>query len=325
MREHRVQQPKESAGRSPRQLAAIVFLAALVLAASMWAHRDSSSAVGPIQAEVVLPPASSSGDLSGFRSEAWLLPDDERLGFVEIPAGPFQMGSDPTLDGEAFDNERWMHTGGPAMVELGAYFIGRYPVTVAQFRAFVEETGHRVDPEALVGPLDHPVVMVTWPDAIAYARWLESTLRQWPDTPETLARHLDAGWTITLPTEAQWEKAARGDDGRIYPWGNEPRRDRANFQGPGTTPVGAFPCPECPYPVSDMSGNVWEWTRTPFLPGPYDRNASGEPDLNADALWVMRGGSFGDPPANVRAAIRGGADPGASRPFIGFRLVLTEP
>jgi len=92
--------------------------------------------------------------------------------------------------------------------------------------------------------------------------------------------------------------------------------------------VGSFPCPECPYGLSDMSGNVWELTRSPYRPYPYDPTPDSldnldSLDLDADALWVMRGGSYGDPDQNIRAAIRGGADPGARRPFIGFRVVLT--
>jgi formylglycine-generating enzyme required for sulfatase activity len=87
-------------------------------------------------------------------------------------------------------------------------------------------------------------------------------------------------------------------------------------------PVGSFSCAECAFGLSDMSGNVWEWTRSPFQPYPYE--PGGMPsDLEADALFVMRGGSYSDPLQNVRAATRGGADPGAGRPFIGFRLAIS--
>lgn len=263
-------------------------------------------------------PAPETTELPGFRSDAWFLPDDELLGFVEIPAGPFQMGSDPAADPAAYDNERWT-----ASVEVPAFYIGRYEVTVAQFRAFAEASASRVDGGALGGSADHPVGTVSWPDALAYCRWLETTLREWSHTPPALARLLEDGWRVTLPSEAQWEKAARGTDGRIFPWGNDLEPGRANYQSSSTTAVGSFACPECSYGVSDMSGNVWELTRSPYRAYPYDPSYD-DVDLAANALWVMRGGSFGDGARNIRAAVRGGADPGARRPFIGFRVVLTR-
>lgn len=236
------------------------------------------------------------------------------------------MGSDPKVDPRAFDNERWSRSPseqGLGTVDLPVFYIGRYEVTVAQFRAFVEATGFHADAQALAGAPDHPVGAVSWPDALAYCRWLETKLRDWPHAPPQLGRLLSDGWRVTLPSEAQWEKAARGTDGRIFSWGNEPSPDRANYGGSSTTPVGSFPCPECPFPLSDMSGNVWEVTRSPYRPYPYDPTIDNV-DLDADALWVMRGGSYGDRDQNIRAAVRGGVDPGARRPFIGFRVVLTR-
>jgi formylglycine-generating enzyme required for sulfatase activity len=196
-------------------------------------------------------------------------------------------------------------------------------VTVAQFGAFVNATAHPVDDRTLRGPANHPVVMITWPDALAYCRWLEEQLKQSPRTPPRLQQLLRDGWHAALPSEAQWEKAARGADGRLYPWGNDGRRDRANFGAAAAVPVGSMACPECAFGLSDMSGNVWEWTRSPYQPYPFDP-ADDRKNLDADALWVMRGGSFADAERNVRAAIRGGADPGARRAFIGFRVVLSK-
>lgn len=260
--------------------------------------------------------------LEGFRADAWYLPAGDLLGFVEIPEGEFLMGSDPRLDPLAYEIEVWSPQEPRGTVELPTYYVSRHEVTVAQYGAFVEATDHPVAEGTFDAPPDHPVSRVTWPDALAYARWLDETLRSWPGTPEALRSLLDAGWRITLPDEAEWEKAARSDDGRIFPWGNRPRSDRANFQGRSTTSVGLFDCPECAYRLTDMSGNVWEWTRSPYQPYPYDESDDRE-NLRADALWVIRGGSYQDPLRNVRAAVRGGGDPGARRPFVGFRVVLT--
>lgn len=300
--------------RAPVTAAALLVIAALVFAITRTPGTATS-------AETITRPAAAES-VAGFAADAWLLPDDDMLGFVEIPEGLFLMGSDPA-DTLAFENERWADGTGPATVHLPAFYIGRYEVTTAQMRAFVEATGYRASEEALRGPADHPVVAVSWPDALAYARWLEGEMRSSTRTPPAIAQLLADGWHVTLPTEAQWEKAARGTDGRVYPWGSEARTDRANFQGRGTTRVGSFDCPECAYGLADMSGNVWELTRTPFRNGPHDPRAQ-PVDLEADALWVMRGGSFNDPARNVRAAVRGGADPGVRRAFIGFRLVLSK-
>jgi formylglycine-generating enzyme required for sulfatase activity len=309
-----------AAGR--RSAVAVAAIAGVLLLAGVaWVLRGGIESMRAATGQVLLPPLT--GDLSRFRADTWYLPDDAMLGFVEIPAGPFVMGSDPVADPMAFGNERWVHTGGSTEVELPTYYIGRFEVTVAQYRAFVEATGHRGDREALAAPGDHPVALVSWPDALAYSRWLDRTLRDSAGTPPELEALLREGWRITLPTEVEWEKAARGTDGRIFPWGDRPAPEQANFMGRSTVPVGSFGCEECPWGIADMSGNVWEWTRSPFQATPYD-TAAAAPDLREDALWVMRGGSFVDREQNVRAAVRGGADPGARRPFIGFRLALSR-
>ena len=199
----------------------------------------------------------------------------------------------------------------------------RYEVTTAQFQAFVDATGFVVLDQALKRPPDHPLALISWPDALAYCRWLEKMLKTWPGSPPLLKRLLQEGWHVSLPSEAEWEKAARGTDGRIYPWGNQPKSDRANFGSRGTRPVGSFACPECPFGLFDMAGNVWELTRSPYENYPYDPHNDRD-HLDRDALWVMRGGHFGDTERYVRTTVRGGADPGARRPFIGFRVVISQ-
>jgi len=260
--------------------------------------------------------------LSGFRQDAWFLPDDSLLGFVEIPAGPFLMGSAPSIDGQAFDNERWSAERAQGTVDLETFFIGRFEVTTAQFLAYVKETEARVNDAALNTTLDHPVSSVSWPDALAYCRWLDQALRNWTETPATLRRYLERGWRVTLPSEAEWEKAARGTDGRIYSWGNELTNNVANFNTEGTRPVGAIDCPTCLFGLHDMSGNVWELTRSQYRAYPFVDDHSAV-DLQTDALFVMRGGSFTDQANTIRSSVRGGTDPGVRRPFIGFRISLS--
>lgn len=299
----------------------LTVLALLVAGVAAWLFMQRPMAPGdPPHAMTSTAPA----ELPGFRSTAWFLPDDPLLGFVEIPAGPFLMGNDQRTDTMAFDNERWSSSQAQGAVDLPAFYIGRFEVTVAQFEGFIRDTGFLARSEALQDPASHPVSSVSWPDALAYSRWLDGVLRQSTETPSDLSRVLQAGWRVTLPTEAQWEKAARGGDSRRFPWGDAAATNRANFSGPGTVPVGSYSCPDCPFALSDMSGNVWEWTRSPYQPYPFTESDDAEA-LGADALWVMRGGSFTDGEQNIRTAVRGGADPGARRPFIGFRLVIAPP
>ncbi|MFQ5343091.1 MAG: SUMF1/EgtB/PvdO family nonheme iron enzyme, partial [Anaerolineae bacterium] len=295
---------------------------------------------------------------SRFRPDAWYLPDEPLLGFVEVPAGPFWMGSDKERDSQAFDDETSLHE-----VTLPDYYIARYPVTVAQFQDFVEASGHKPqDPDRLKGQPNRPVVWVTWYDALEYCEWLTERLRGWEGAPEPLATLLRAGanggppWRVTLPSEAEWEKAARGPstprqaprqaregprgdagsgDGRIYPWGDEPDPNRANYGETGigaTSAVGCFPGGASVWGIEDLSGNVWEWTRSlwgedwqkPAFAYPYDPS-DGREDLEAPTgvHRVLRGGSFLDDRWDVRCAYRVRGYPGLGGRLGGFRVVVS--
>ena len=246
-------------------------------------------------------------------------PDISRLSFepetVLIPAGVFLMGS---LENETSPaNELPRHE-----VDLRAYRIGKYPVTNAEYTQFVKGTQYAAPQKAgWFGKSppgdkhDHPVVGVTWYDALAYCRWLSE----------------QTGRTYRLPTETEWEKAARGVDGRIYPWGDEWDADRCNCAGRGTTPVGAYPSGQSPYGCYDMIGNVWEWTstlwgsdwRAPEFSYPYQAH-DGREDLTADTcvFRLFRGGSFEDKIARLRCAARRWYAPEHAGKALGFRVLL---
>ncbi|MBE9507778.1 MAG: formylglycine-generating enzyme family protein [Chloroflexi bacterium] len=200
---------------------------------------------------------------------------------VYIPEGDFLMGSD-----ESLESERPAHT-----AYVRAFYVDRYPVTNEEYKRFVDATGHPVpcydvewaephdynwDPEKRTPPEGrekHPVVLVGWEDARAYAAWAGKR----------------------LPTEAEWERAARGTDGRRWPWGNEFIADRCNTgesDSQGTTPVGQYsPEGDSPEGVGDTVGNVWEWTSSLFRPYPYDAN-DGRESQQADGWRTLRGGSW---------------------------------
>ncbi|MGH7754366.1 MAG: formylglycine-generating enzyme family protein, partial [Gemmatimonadales bacterium] len=246
-----------------------------------------------------------------FRADAWHLPDEPLLGFVEVRAGPFRMGSDKRKDSLAFDDETPQHK-----VSLPTFYIARFPTTVAQFRAFAEDSGFKLgDADCLRGIANHPVVLVSWHEASKYCEWLTAKLRGWDRTPEPLRSLLRSGkdggtpWTVTLPSDEEWEKTARGTDGRVYPWGNDPDPNRANYDDTriGTTSgVGCFPGGRSPYEVEEMSGNVWEWTRSA---------------MGKDR--VLRGGSFWDLLQLVRCADRLRLHPHNWSGGSGFRVVLS--
>lgn len=305
-----------------------VAIAALVLVGLSWlslALAPDPDAAAETATDGTRPRITVPQALSGFRSELAYLPDAEMLGFVEIPGGRFIMGSDPGQDTLSFNVEWWGEGRVQGQLDVPTFYMARYEVTVAQYTAFLNASGHPVrDPQVVQAPPDHPVTWVAWTDGIAYAAWLDEELRSRADAgelDEALVVLLRSGWRVALPSEAQWEKAARGTDGRIYPWGDTIRPDLANYRAEGTVPVGSFDCPACAHGLADMSGNVWEWTVSPYQPYPFNEADDAETP-RSEALWVMRGGSFGDAEQMIRAANRGGADPGARRPFLGFRVAL---
>lgn len=221
---------------------------------------------------------------------------------AEIPAGPFTMGRDGGPDDES-----------PAhQVDLPTFYIEIFEVTNAQFAAFVNDTGYITEAESgggsgwqayTEGKDNHPVVKVSWNDAVAYCEW--------------------AG--RRLPTEAEWEKAARGPEGFLYPWGNNWNPDNANVKEAGyrgTTPVGIFAAGASPYGLFDMGGNVWEWTADWYQP--YPGNTVADP-FYGEEFRVLRGGGWFDEPDQVLATNRSSTSPTAANDDIGFRCAADEP
>jgi formylglycine-generating enzyme required for sulfatase activity len=250
---------------------------------------------------------------------------------VQVKAGTFLLGSDKGHDPEAFDEETPQHE-----VHLPDYFIGRYPVTVAQFRAFIEDSGYRPeDEDYLQGVPNPPVVSVTWYEALKYCRWLTGRLRGSQDTPEPLASLLGReGWEVGLPSEAEWEKAARGSEGWIYPCGDMPDAAQANYADTGinrTSTVGCFPTGGSPAGCLDVAGDVLQWTRSlwggnfsePRFKYPYTPDDNREDLAAPETIFrVLRGGAFNFGHGLARCAYRSGDSPDDSLRLIGFRVVV---
>jgi formylglycine-generating enzyme required for sulfatase activity len=268
-----------------------------------------------------------------FNPDHWHLPRDDMFGFVHIPAGPFLMGSDPEKDSDARDNEQPQHE-----VALPDYYLARYPVTVAQYRAFANASGYdKFDKDALEEPPNRPVRYVSWHDALAYAQWLGQELsaasRQWA-AKDDLGEVEQAFWQglaegdlgVTLPSEAEWEKAARGDeDGRIYPWGDQADPNCANYSATGigtTSAVGSFPDGASPYGLLDLSGNVWEWTRSLKQEYSY-KPGDGREELETGGSRVLRGGAVNNNTRRLRCASRYWAYPDDGFNY-GFRVCVSS-
>ena len=251
---------------------------------------------------------------------------------VAIPGGILAMGSER---GEPV--ERPVHR-----VRVSPFSIDSFEVTNAEFARFVAATGHRTDPErsglgwhwdgqwrevrgadwrhphgpgsSIEGLERHPVVQVSWNDARAYCLWQDKR----------------------LPTEAEWERAARGEGGRVYPWGDAPPREgarrRASYgsddccradAGDGyrfTAPVGSFPAGRSPFGVEDMAGNVWEWVEDWFDPAFYGRSPDTDPgNRTPTSRKVIRGGGWGNDARGLRATLRHANPPDIGLSMVGIR------
>ena len=202
---------------------------------------------------------------------------------VPIPEGEAVFGSP---EGEGNDDEHPQFR-----ASLPEYYMGAYEVTNAQWKRFADETGYGVPwPNGRIprDRDDHPAAAISWEDAAAYCEW--------------------AG--LRLPSELEWEKAARGTDGREYPWGDvwDPTfcRNDAGGDADGTAPVGAYPDGRSPYGLFDMAGNVWEWCEDWYDAGAYGYYARGDPSAPPRGDFrVLRGGSWSRcAEAGFRCAVR---------------------
>lgn len=232
---------------------------------------------------------------------------------LEVPKGEFTMGSNDT-DKEAkalqygatkpwYENERPMRT-----VKVAGFYIDKTEVIHAQYKQFLDATGRKPPTQWPGGvyPMqysDHPVTFVTWFDADEYCKWKGKR----------------------LPTEAEWEKAARGTDGREFPWGSEFDKKKVNALGEytSTTPAGMFPEGKSPYGALDMSGNVQEWTADWYKP--YPDNTFKDDDYG-EKHKVVRGGSWGGMghytlQVYLRTSFRNTAPPNGVFNDVGFRCV----
>jgi len=242
---------------------------------------------------------------------------------IEIPAGEFLMGTSEDnikmlqlkesdwayewSDNDLFAAEQPQH-----IVSLPAFEIAKYPVTNAEYHTFIWDVGHRLPRNWASFTFgedmgNHPVVGVSKIDAEKYIEWLNQKTEM----------------TFKLPTEAEWERAARGNDGRVFPWGNtfDPWRcNTAESVKKGTTPVGFYsPGGDSLCGAVDMIGNAWEWTQSRFMPYPYTPSFDAE-EARAKGRYVVRGGAWYYTRKLARCAAREGILANYLSPSIGFRV-----
>ena len=283
--------------------------------AGYWADPKNSfgdSALVAIAQEVAIGPAEGAPEAGAGPANV------HGVEWIRIPAGRFWMGSSkkpgqPNFDPEADDDETPAHE-----VNLtNTYWIARHPTTNESYAAFLRATGHR-EPgywsNRRFNEPGQPVVGVDCNDARAFCAWLSQS------------DAVPAGWVVDLPTEAEWEYAARGTDGRKYPWGNEaPTADRAVFRQNWETgrplPVGGRPSGQSPWGCEDMSGNVWEWTSVTLVTYPSERVDNPRHLGDGGSSRVIRGGSWAVDTRGLRCAVRYGRHPGYRSRSRGFRVV----
>ncbi|MBI2000831.1 MAG: SUMF1/EgtB/PvdO family nonheme iron enzyme [candidate division NC10 bacterium] len=286
-----------------------VAVAALVFALALWMRPPQRSPAPHPPSGYPAPPPSQAAEEEAAKAKA--AAEDARrpsagtiqrrgkdnAEMVSIPAGTFTLG-DTHGDGEA--DERPAHR-----VALQAFWMDRTEVTngqFAQFARFARDAGigrggeWKMEP----GKGQHPVVRVPWRVAVAYCRWADKR----------------------LPTEAEWEYAARGPDARKYPWGNTWEDSRARFSGnsagQATAPVGSHPSGASPFGAQDMAGNVWEWVSSLYKAYPYVVT-DGRENSTAPGRHVVRGGSWFLNPWDLRSSRREFGEPGYRSAYIGFR------
>jgi formylglycine-generating enzyme required for sulfatase activity len=254
--------------------------------------------------------------------------------FVAIPAQEFLMGTPADELGmlakhyggtrESYREEAPRHT-----VTLPAFLIARIPVTNALYGQYVAATGavppmnwRSSQPPAEL--LDHPVVDINWTETVDFCAWLTATITEPVQVAGSAA--LPAGRPeFRLPTEAEWEHAARGTDGRLFPWGEQFATACANTREADihhTTPVGQYHEGVSPYGVLDMAGNVWEWTASLDGLYPYAPH-NGRERAGAEGRRIARGGCYANPQGFARCACRFRFAPDVRNPFLGFRLAFT--
>ena len=302
------------------------------LVASLPMHPDEggASAVQRAQAGDVL---AALGDLR-FDSQRFYLPADDLLGFVRIAADPeFRIGTrradakrvEKIIDAEVSDAQI-----NDAKTPTSEFCIARYPVTVAQFKVFVDAMQFEIgDADALRDPDSRPVRFVNWREAMAYCDWLNGMLANSPALERSAVAGLvrEGSWRVALPSELEWEKAARGGlRETVFSWGDDPDPNRANYDESeiGTTSAaGCFPANG--FGLYDMLGNVWEWTRSLWSKDRIDDQKREDSNAEDDMHRVVRGGSWLDLHDDARCAYRYWLHPAFRSGNIGFRVVLRSP